>query len=32
LVWKGRKYKVPEVLKSGNHAKIEEWKKSTRGS
>jgi tRNA (guanine37-N1)-methyltransferase len=32
LVWKGKKYKVPEVLKSGNHAKIEEWKKSTRGS
>ncbi len=32
LVWKGKKYKVPEVLKSGNHAKIEEWKKSIRGS
>jgi tRNA (guanine37-N1)-methyltransferase len=32
LVWKGKKYKVPEVLKSGHHAKIEEWKKSTRGS
>ncbi|HVM73808.1 MAG TPA: tRNA (guanosine(37)-N1)-methyltransferase TrmD [Candidatus Paceibacterota bacterium] len=30
LEWKGKKYKVPEVLKSGNHAKIEEWKKSTR--
>ena len=30
LVWKGKKYKVPEVLKSGNHAKIEEWKKSIR--
>jgi tRNA (guanine37-N1)-methyltransferase len=30
LVWKGKKYKVPEVLKSGHHAKIEEWKKSTR--
>ena len=28
LVWKGKKYKVPEVLKSGNHAKIEEWKRS----
>ena len=27
LVWKGKKYKVPEVLKSGHHAKIEEWKK-----
>ena len=30
LLWKGKKYKVPEVLKSGNHAKIEEWKKSIR--
>lgn len=28
LVWKGKKYKVPEVLKSGHHAKIEEWKQS----
>ena len=27
LIWKGKKYKVPEVLKSGHHAKIEEWKK-----
>ena len=27
LVWKGKKYKVPEVLLSGHHAKIEEWKK-----
>jgi tRNA (guanine37-N1)-methyltransferase len=27
LVWKGKKFKVPEVLKSGHHAKIEEWKK-----
>lgn len=26
LVWKGKKYKVPGVLKSGHHAKIEEWK------
>lgn len=32
LVWKGRKYKVPEVLKSGNHAKIEEWKKERKNS
>ncbi len=31
LVWKGKKYKVPAVLKSGHHAKIEEWKKSQRG-
>jgi len=30
LKWKGKKYSVPEVLKSGNHAKIEQWKKSTR--
>src|SRR5581483_2342812 len=29
LVWKGKKYKVPEVLKSGHHAKINEWKQST---
>ena len=28
LVWKGKKYRVPKVLKSGNHAKIDEWKKS----
>jgi tRNA (guanine37-N1)-methyltransferase len=26
LVWKGRKYKVPKVLLSGHHAKINEWK------
>ena len=32
LVWKKKKYEVPEVLKSGNHAKIEEWKKSTHGA
>jgi tRNA (guanine37-N1)-methyltransferase len=31
LVWKKKKYSVPEVLKSGNHAKIEEWKQSQRG-
>ncbi len=30
LVWKKKKYKVPEVLLSGHHAKIEEWKKSKR--
>lgn len=28
LVWKRKKYKVPKVLLSGNHAKIEEWKKA----
>lgn len=31
LVWKGKKYKVPPVLLTGNHAKIEEWKKKKRG-
>ncbi len=30
LEWKGKKYKVPEVLKSGDHAKIDEWKRSKR--
>jgi len=28
LVWKGKKYRVPKVLLSGHHKKIEEWKKS----
>lgn len=27
LKYKGKNYKVPEVLLSGNHKKIEEWKK-----
>ncbi len=27
LEWKGKKHKVPEVLLSGDHKKIEEWKK-----
>jgi len=27
LVWKGKKYRVPKVLLTGHHAKIEEWKK-----
>lgn len=26
LEWKGKKYRVPKVLLSGNHKKIEEWK------
>ncbi|MCK5589192.1 MAG: tRNA (guanosine(37)-N1)-methyltransferase TrmD [Candidatus Pacebacteria bacterium] len=26
LKWKGKKYKIPEVLLSGNHKKIDEWK------
>ena len=29
LVWKGKKYKVPEVLLSGNHKLIEEWRKKS---
>lgn len=28
LEYKGKKYRVPKVLLSGNHKKIEEWKKS----
>ncbi len=31
LVWKKKKYKVPPVLLTGHHAKIEEWKKKMRG-
>jgi tRNA (guanine37-N1)-methyltransferase len=27
LVYKDKKYRVPKVLLSGNHAKIEEWRK-----
>jgi len=27
LTYKGKKYKVPAVLLSGNHAKIDEWRK-----
>lgn len=30
LVWKNKKYKVPPVLLSGNHAKIEEWKRTVK--
>jgi tRNA (guanine37-N1)-methyltransferase len=30
FVYKGKKYKVPKILLSGNHKKIEEWKKSVR--
>lgn len=30
LEWKGKKYRVPKVLISGHHAKIEEWKKSKK--
>lgn len=31
LKWKGKNYKVPPVLLSGNHAKIEAWRKEKRG-
>jgi tRNA G37 N-methylase TrmD len=27
LIHKGKRYKVPTVLLSGDHKKIEEWKK-----
>jgi tRNA (guanine37-N1)-methyltransferase len=30
LVWKGKKYKVPPVLLTGDHAKIEQWKQLKR--
>ncbi len=30
LEWKKKKYKIPEVLKSGDHKKIEEWKNSKK--
>ena len=30
LKWKGKNYRVPKVLLSGNHAKINEWKKSKK--
>ena len=31
LEWKKKKYTVPPVLLSGNHAMIEKWKNSRRG-
>lgn len=30
LIYKGKKYKVPEVLTKGDHKKIEEWRKSQK--
>lgn len=30
LKYKGKKYKVPKVLLSGNHKKIEEWRKNKK--
>lgn len=32
FVWKKKKYPVPEVLLSGHHAKIDEWKKERRNA
>lgn len=32
LTWKRKKYRVPEVLLTGNHAKMEEWKRERRAS
>ena len=31
FTWRGKKYRVPKVLLSGNHAEIEAWKKARRG-
>lgn len=31
LTWKGKKYRVPKVLTTGNHADIDAWRKSRRG-
>ena len=31
LKYKGKNYKVPKVLLSGNHAQIDEWKKTRKG-
>jgi len=30
LIWKKKKYAVPKVLLSGNHAEMEKWKKAKR--
>ncbi|HYC83058.1 MAG TPA: tRNA (guanosine(37)-N1)-methyltransferase TrmD, partial [Candidatus Paceibacterota bacterium] len=30
LEWKGKKYRVPKVLLTGDHKKIEEWRKRKR--
>ena len=30
LVWKGKKYRVPKVLLSGHHKKINEWKQKQK--
>jgi tRNA (guanine37-N1)-methyltransferase len=31
LAWKGKVYKVPKVLASGHHGKIEAWKEKRKG-
>ena len=31
LVWKGKKYRVPKVLLTGNHAQIDAWRGKKRG-
>lgn len=31
LVWKGKRYRVPKVLLSGHHTKIDQWKKRKKG-
>jgi len=28
FLYKGKKYRVPKILLSGNHKKIEEWKQN----
>ena len=30
LVWKGKKHRVPRVLLTGHHAKIDEWRRASR--
>ena len=30
FTYKGKKYRVPKVLLSGNHAEIEDWKKKQK--
>lgn len=32
FVWKGKKYRVPAVLLSGNHQKIEQWRRKNKKS
>ena len=30
LTWKGKKYRVPKVLLSGDHRRVEEWRRNSR--